>query len=89
MKEQSQFIVIYKDSATARNQYYGPFVSDRMASDFMDTLPEPLNGGLKTYKSMSPYTYDEADLARDVVLRQRSGKSEVDKVIYHRSNHTH
>ncbi len=71
MKTQSQYLVIYKDSAEARNKYFGPFTSVEMAEQFVSILPEPILGGVKTWNHISPYTHDEAMLAREVILRQR------------------
>lgn len=72
MKHQAQYLVVYKDSTRAPNKYFGPFVSPEVAQDFMEGLPTPLMGGGKTFKHMSPYTYDECGIARDVILRVRT-----------------
>lgn len=72
MKSQSQYLVIYKDSTEARNKYFGPFSSVDMAEEFVETLPTPLIGGSKTWKHVSPYTHQEAVIARQSILRQRT-----------------
>lgn len=77
MKDQPQYVIIYKDHATARNRYYGPFVSDSLAEDFMSDLPEPLPGGLKVYKLVSPFTFDEARLASMEIMQSRNAPHHV------------
>lgn len=80
MLANSRYIVIYKDSATARNLYFGSFVSQSYAEHFMDTLPDPLEGGTKTFKSLQPYTHNEDTLARDVILRKRAHGDLIDSL---------
>lgn len=72
MTNQQRYLVVYKDDADSRNLYYGPFVSLSIAEHFMNALPEPLEGGLKTFKSFQPYSHSEDTLAGEVILRKRS-----------------
>ena len=72
MKTHAQYLVIFRDGPKTRSYYYGPFVSESIANSFMDRLPEPSEGGLKTFKFISPYNYDEADIASDVILNARN-----------------
>lgn len=72
MLNASRHLIIYKDSPDARNLYFGPFVSDRLAYDFMDALPTPRQGGNKVVKLLSPYTSDDAHLAVVAIMSQRS-----------------
>jgi hypothetical protein len=66
-----RYVVIYKDDSQARNQYYGPFTSERTAAEFCDTLPDPVDGGVKTFKPVQPYTADEAELVASRILNKR------------------
>lgn len=69
MKPQ-QYLVCFSDAKGAKVHLYGPFVSERIAIEFMDDLPEPLNGR-KGVKPLSQFTHDETPLARDEILANR------------------
>lgn len=69
MKPQ-QYIVCYSDAKGARVHIYGPFVSERIAMDFSDELPEPLTGH-KGIKPMSTFTHNEGHLASEEILSAR------------------
>lgn len=83
MKGQSQWVVIYKDSTDARNLYFGPFVSDTLASTFMGSLPNPMAGGSKTYKQMSPFEYDEIRLACEYIMRARGVSKAPERLMHY------
>ncbi len=74
-----RFIVVYKDHATARNNYYGPFVSDAIADDFMRQLPEPLKGGAKVVKPLHTFTHYECDMAALEIIERRKQ----DQTVHH------
>lgn len=71
MISQARYVVIYKDDAHTRNRYFGPFITVSVAEAFLSTLPRPLPGGAKTWKTIEPYSHSEASLARDAILRNR------------------
>lgn len=62
-----RFLVIYKDNGETRNRYYGPFASASIAQDFMNDLPKPALGGLKTFKMIEPYTSEEVKSAANSI----------------------
>lgn len=63
-------IVYYRDVKGGPLIIYGPFVSERIAAEFCDDLPAPLNG-FKAVHPVSTYTHNETELARDEILRKR------------------
>lgn len=75
-------IVIYRDSKVSRPKYFGPFVSDSLAWAFHDKLPEPLEGGAKVVKAVSPYDHHEAELAAMAITRERDVNHPVNLAIY-------
>lgn len=75
-------IVIYRDSKVSRPKYYGPFVSMSIAWAFHDQLPEPLEGGAKAVKSVSPYDHNEAELAAMAITRERDANHPVNLAMF-------
>jgi hypothetical protein len=49
----TRYIVIFKDNKKTPQKYYGPFVSDRGAAEFADTLDyDAINGGYVKVRPM-------------------------------------
>lgn len=71
MKDHLHHIIAYKDSKSSKLILFGPFVSDNIANDFLDTLPEPLEGGSKSLKPLSLFQATEAQSAHDQIMRER------------------
>ena len=71
MVAHSRYLVIYKDSKHARNLYFGPFVSLTLAEVFMMELPDPLEGGSKSYRSFQPFDRNETRIACQMILDKR------------------
>lgn len=69
MKPQ-QYLVCYKDKKNAKVHLYGPFVSETIAYNFCEELPDPVDG-LKGVKPLSTYTHDETSLAAQEILTAR------------------
>lgn len=69
MKPQ-QYLVCYKDDNGSKVRLYGPFVSETLAFNFCEELPDPVNG-LKGVKLLSTYTHNETSLAAEEILSAR------------------
>lgn len=67
----STYLVMYRDSEGAKVRYFGPFVNQSIASEFVSALPDPQSGGFKQVTITQPYTSNEAELVKDVILRHR------------------
>lgn len=67
-----QYLIVYKDSSRSKSHIFGPFVTQTIADDFSDELPEPLEGGHKLRRYTEPQTYTEAKLVAEKLrlLRQ-------------------
>lgn len=70
MKATQQHVVYYRDVKGGPLQIFGPFVSERLAAEFCDELPEPV-AGVKNIHPVSMYDHTEAELAADEILRKR------------------
>jgi hypothetical protein len=68
-----QYIVCYSDAKGTKVHIYGPFVSDSIAADFCDDLPEPVSGH-KGIKPLSTYTQHEVLLAAGEILQARQSQ---------------
>lgn len=66
-----QYVILYRDSPKTRSYVFGPFVTQTIADEFKDTLPEPLEGGYKIRKHTEPQTYHEAQLVAFELVKQR------------------
>lgn len=69
--KQPVYLVVYRDGPKAQNLYFGPFVNERIASEFMDELPAPLPGGIKTTRLTQPYSHTEAEQVYDNIVKLR------------------
>lgn len=67
-----QYLVIYKDSAKAKQRFFGPFVQPSIADNFASRLPSPLEGGHKIIKHTEPQTYDEATRVAFQLVAERT-----------------
>lgn len=70
MKASQQHVVYYRDVKGGPLLIFGPFVSERIAAEFCDELPQPENGAKSTHP-VSMFDHNEADKARDAILRRR------------------
>lgn len=71
MKQQTH-MVYFKDARGTPSHFFGPFVSERLAYEFADELPEPQETGVKSVYPVSTYTFDEANLAAQEILSHRN-----------------
>jgi hypothetical protein len=78
---QPRYVVIYKDHKDARILYFGVFTSVTAAEGFMGALPQPLEGGSKTFKSLQPYMFDDATAAAKAIIGSRDRDAELRSVI--------
>lgn len=70
--KQLTYMVYFKDAKGAKSHFFGPFVSERMADEFSDDLPEPTETGVKSVYAVSQYTANEANLASQEILSHRN-----------------
>lgn len=68
--KQLTYMLYYKDQKGKPSHFFGPFVSERMANEFADELPDPLDG-VKSVYPVSQYTSHEANLAANEILQSR------------------
>lgn len=72
MKPQT-YLVCFSDGKGTRVRLYGPFVSETIAADFLDELPEPATPtGHKGIKPLSTFTHNEANEATQEILNSRA-----------------
>lgn len=71
MTKQISQLVIFRDGRQKPTRYFGPFVSSRIAQEFADDLPAPLEGGYKLIKPTQPFTQNEGTIVREKLLSER------------------
>jgi hypothetical protein len=69
--KQLTYMLYYKDSRGKPSHFFGPFVSERLANEFADELPDPCENGVKSVYPVSQYTSNEANLAAQEILQHR------------------
>ena len=65
------YLVLYRDSTTSQNLYFGHFVNEGIADFFKAVLPEPTKGGVKKVVPLQPFGSQDAERARETILTQR------------------
>lgn len=69
--KQISHLVIYKDSATDRALFFGPFVSQSIAQFFKAEMPQPLEGGYCRIVPTQPFTQQEGHVVFEKLTQAR------------------
>lgn len=66
-----RYIVRYRDTFKDAAMNFGPFVSENIAINFAERLPEPLQGGFKTVHPLQPFTVNDSQRIANQITRDR------------------